>query len=207
MVLKMLRLDNETGLAEQPRSGAAVSESISVHQMDALRRGDNACWEQLLGRMEARCLALAWRILNDSHLAADAVQTGFMSAFRARQTLRHSTRDQVERWLLTAVANAARDASRSRLRTHEAMRQLQNEQMRAGAESSAPSSEDALQAALAQLDEQSRLTFLLVHQEGFSYQEVAIEFGWPVGTVRSKLHRARMRLRELLIDSSKEKVE
>jgi RNA polymerase sigma-70 factor (ECF subfamily) len=45
-----------------------------------------------------------------------------------------------------------------------------------------------------------RLIFLLVFQEGHSYEEVARQLGIPIGTVRSKLSRARERLREMLGD-------
>ncbi|MFH0938989.1 MAG: RNA polymerase sigma factor [Planctomycetota bacterium] len=118
-----------------------------------LRSGDMDSWERLLSRLERRCLALAWRILKDSHLAADAVQDGFMRALQPSVT--------------TVIADT--------------------------------DMEERLRNALASLDEQTRLIFLLVHQEGFSYQEVAREFSWPVGTVRSKLHRARLQLREQLL--------
>jgi RNA polymerase sigma-70 factor, ECF subfamily len=195
MNLEVLQSEHDARFPHQTRAGAA--EGLSTQQLDALRNGDGLCWERLLHRMEKRCLALAWRVLNDSHLAADAVQNGFLCAYRARASLRSNS--QIEQWLLTIVANAAREAARVRQRTQAALQEIQEQRARAtlpGSEGG--DKEDALQGALSQLDEQSRLTFLLVHQEGFTYQEVAVAFGWPVGTVRSKLHRARMRLRELL---------
>jgi len=55
-----------------------------------------------------------------------------------------------------------------------------------------------LQTALDALDDTSREMLLLVAWEGLSYGEVAVAFGIPIGTVRSRLHRARTRLRTLL---------
>jgi RNA polymerase sigma-70 factor, ECF subfamily len=163
--------------------------------LDLVRSGDREQWEQLLSRMERRCLALAWRILNDSHLAADAVQDGFLKAYLARQSLRSS--EDFERWLLATIANAARDLERSRSRRPEIG--VEEHAQHAAPEPRAGADDDErLRWALAQLDEQSRVTFLLVHQEGFSYEAVSEAFGWPAGTVRSKLHRARLKLRELL---------
>ena len=163
---------------------------------DALRSGHTTEWERLLVRLERRCLALAWRVLNDEHLAADAVQDGFLRAYRGRISLRQD--GNAERWILAAVANASRDMARTQIRAGKVLEQMKMMPPAENAMTGGSENEFRLRRALAQLDEQARLTFLLVHQEGFSYQEVAHEFGWPVGTVRSKLHRARMRLREIL---------
>ena len=161
----------------------------------ALRSGDRACWERFLRRMERRCLALAWRMLNDPHLAADSVQEGFLKAYLNRSSMREDGRE--EQWLLSIVANTARDAARSAKRRPE---QTDAELITRSAVEPVPEVllEEKLRLALAALDEVSRVCFLLVHQEGFTYEQVAVEFGWPLGTVRSRLHRARLRLRELL---------
>src|SRR5262245_57559195 len=93
-------------LSELARIGATAAPSQPAR--------DKAFWERLFVRMERRCLALAWRISSDAHLAEDAVQEGFLRAFRAQELLRPDT--DVERWLLAIVANAARDMVRSRRR-------------------------------------------------------------------------------------------
>jgi RNA polymerase sigma-70 factor (ECF subfamily) len=55
-----------------------------------------------------------------------------------------------------------------------------------------------LEAAIARLDEDSRMLILLSDVEGFRYEELAEAAGIPLGTVKSKLHRARMALRKML---------
>ena len=55
-----------------------------------------------------------------------------------------------------------------------------------------------LEAAIARLDDDSRLLVLLSDVEGFTYEELAAAAGIPLGTVKSKLHRARMALRKML---------
>jgi RNA polymerase sigma-70 factor (ECF subfamily) len=56
----------------------------------------------------------------------------------------------------------------------------------------------ALEAALSALDEEPRLMVLLRDIEGQSYEDIATITGLPLGTVKSRIHRARLRLRELL---------
>lgn len=181
--------------SEQSVAAAGTSESL-----DALRAGDTPAWERLLVRMERRALALAWRIVSDAHLAADAVQDAFVKAYTRRCAL-HAGSD-VERWLLAIVANAARDMARQKARTlgvlHDNIPDVA--ERAAGALTAVVESEleQRLRWALSRLDEEARVVFLLVHQEGFTYEAVAKEFGWPLGTVRSTLHRTRLRLRELL---------
>ena len=55
-----------------------------------------------------------------------------------------------------------------------------------------------LEAAIANLDEDSRMLVLLSDVEGFSYEELSEAVGIPLGTVKSRLHRARMALRKML---------
>jgi RNA polymerase sigma-70 factor (ECF subfamily) len=163
---------------------------------ELLRQGDSVCWEKVLSGLQTRCQSLAWRILNDVDLASDAVQEGFLRAYRARSTIRDDV--QVEKWILAIVANAARDAARSQVRERRKVERLTPPAPTQYTPHSSNSMEDALREALATLDADARLIFLLVHQEGFSYQEVASEMSWPMGTVRSTLHRTRMQLQELL---------
>jgi RNA polymerase sigma-70 factor (ECF subfamily) len=185
-----------TGVDSAPETIA--SEPLSSE----LQAGDLAQWEQLFIRLERRCMALASRILGDSHAAADAVQEAFMRTFKARATLKEGCR--VDQWLISAVGNAALDALRARRRGARALSSIPpaSAPSRSSSEPGPGEQEEWLWNALAQLDEQSRLIFLLVHQEGLSYADVAAEFGWPIGTVRSKLHRARQRLRELLTEGT-----
>jgi len=163
-----------------------------------LQAGDVARWEQIFTRLERRCMTLAWRILNDREAAADAVQEAFLRTYRSRASLR--TGAHVDRWVISTVGNVALDALRLRKRGAKAASQIA--EPRAASSDAPGEQEEWLWKALSQLDEQSRLTFLLVHQEGLSYAEVAAEFGWPPGTVRSKLHRTRLRLRELLAEGT-----
>lgn len=178
----------------------ALPAQAGAEPIEALRAGDAPNWERLLVRMERRALALAWRILGDAHLAADAVQNAFVNAYTSRGAL-HSGSD-AERWLLAIVANAARDLARKQARTQEKM-QPHDTELELQSDCSVPEARESeweprLRAALAKLDDESRVLFLLVHQEGYSYEAVARELGWPLGTIRSTLHRARLKLREIL---------
>jgi RNA polymerase sigma-70 factor (ECF subfamily) len=161
----------------------------------ALRSGDLAAWERLFAVVESACLVCATRLLGDPHLAADAVQDGFLKAYRARATLR----DDLDRraWLVACVANAARDLSRQRGRRRWHPMGDTEPSLPAPPESDAR--EDALRLALADLDPDHAALLLLVHGEGIPYREAAERLGLTVGTVRSRLHRAREDLRERLL--------
>lgn len=65
--------------------------------------------------------------------------------------------------------------------------------------------DDELTKAINRLPSRMKETFLLCDLEGYSYEEIADLVGCPVGTVRSRLHRARHMLQELLVDYAKDK--
>jgi len=182
----------------------SLSATIPTSPLDAdpsgIREGNPRDWEALLSRVERRCLALATRLLNDPHLGSDAVQEGFLRAYGAREQLRPDS--NVESWLIACVANTARDMARKRARTNSVDLSRPDNWAPAGAGERVDEQEERLREALARLDETPRLIFLLVFQEGFSYEEVARQLNIPVGTVRSRLSRVRERLREILGDPS-----
>jgi RNA polymerase sigma-70 factor (ECF subfamily) len=181
-------------------SSAPMPASNFDADLSGLRGGHPRAWEALLTHVERRCLALATRLLNDPELGSDAVQEGFLRAFSAREQLRPDS--NVESWLIACVANTARDLARKRAAANSAD-QAGADNFRWSVPAARPDAderEERLRAALARLEEMPRLIFLLVFQEGHSYEEVARQLGIPIGTVRSKLSRARERLREMLGD-------
>jgi RNA polymerase sigma factor (sigma-70 family) len=137
-------------------------------------------------------------------LAEDLAAETFTRAFDRRATFDGRYAD-ARPWLFGIAANLVHDHRRSELRRLRALARA--ERWEAGAEdvatgavarADAAALGPAVAAALAELRDEERDVLLLVAWAGLEYDEVARATGVPVGTVRSRLHRARRRLRAAL---------
>jgi RNA polymerase sigma factor (sigma-70 family) len=138
---------------------------------------------------------LARRVGTDG--ADDLAATTFVTAFERRATFRPEASVSARPWLFGIATNLLRNEWRAERRALEAITML------AGTASAGESEREptGLGEALAALDADHRDVLLLHAWEGFSYQEIAVALGIKVGTVRSRLSRARARLRPLLAAS------
>jgi len=149
--------------------------------------------------------------------AEDLVQETYLKAFAAFGSFRVGT--NLRAWLYRILTNAYISGYRAR-RSRPAqypVEEITNSQLaQAGEHTSTglPSAEmEALdrlpdgdvKAALQKLPEDFRMTVYLADVEGFAYKEIAEIMGCPIGTVMSRLHRARRQLRELLTDTARER--
>lgn len=181
------------------------------------RRGDLDAFNLLVLEHQTRAFNLAWRITGDGEAAADATQEAFLSAYRKLASYRGGS---FRAWLLRIVTNACYDELRRRKRRPaESMDALEEASLSGdGVRSVDPlssSTDDpekaaeraevtrAIERCLRGLPEEFRTVVVLADVLALDYQEVAAAMGSPVGTVRSRLARARARLRECL-ESSRE---
>ncbi len=171
--------------------------------------GNLASFNALVERHQDAAYGLALRMLRDPAAAEDVTQEAFFSAYRALARFRGGS---VRSWVLTIVANGARDALRSpaRSRTTSLERHLEGTDPGGTWASADPLPERAAEqaetarivhAAVARLPVDQRLLVGLVDLEGLDYQEAAAVAGVALGTVKSRLFRARARLRDLLRDA------
>jgi RNA polymerase sigma factor (sigma-70 family) len=147
----------------------------------------------------------AFAVLFDRYLTrrlgrdrADDVAAGtFAVAFERRATFR----DRVDAlpWLFGIATNLLRNESRAERRALDALAELTVSAGR-GSPDGATGGSVGIAELLAELDADQRDVLLLHAWEGFSYQEIAAALGVPIGTVRSRLARARARLRPLIDD-------
>lgn len=160
----------------------------------ASRRQELETWRPALYRV-------AWSWCHDRALAEDLVQETLLKALSRRDQLRDEER--LRSWLFAILNNGFRDHLR-RQRTHEDIDELADE-MPGGA----PTPEDdratseivaRVRAAVARLPLGQRQVVTLVDLEELSYAEVAQALTIPIGTVMSRLCRARSALRETLTD-------
>jgi RNA polymerase sigma factor (sigma-70 family) len=137
-------------------------------------------------------------------LAEDLAAETFTRAFGRRDRFDTAYADAAP-WLFGIAANLVHDHRRAELRRLRALARAQRqgegeEDFAAGAaaRADAAAAGAALARALSELREQERDVVLLVAWAGLEYEEVARALGVPVGTVRSRLHRARRTLRAAL---------
>jgi RNA polymerase sigma-70 factor (ECF subfamily) len=157
------------------------------------RRGDLLAFEDLVREYQADAFRFAWHLTRDRQLAEDVTQDAFLRAFRFLGGFRGDRK--FGSWLFSIVRNCAMDALR-RERRGETLRD-ERERSRSVAD---PSARAELAAALDAVSTEHREAFLLVEVFGLSYQETADVLGVAVGTVKSRMFRARQALCEAIAD-------
>src|SRR6476469_9633751 len=141
------------------------------------RAGDLRAFEELVRLYQAEVFRFAWHLTRDRTLAEDVTQDTFLRAFRFIHGYRGGQR--FGSWLFTIARNCSMDALRKRGTV---------------AEHDARETRATLDAALAAVSAEHRDAFLLVEVFGLSYQESADVLGVAVGTVKSRMFRARRAL-------------
>jgi RNA polymerase sigma factor (sigma-70 family) len=185
-----------------------MDEALLIHQA---QRGDLESFNRLVIAYQAQVYNLAFRILGDEASAADAAQETFISAYRS---LRRYRGGSFRSWLLRIVTNACYDEFRRRKRrpatSLEAFTEAEEgpepdslsilAEARDGPEASVEQGElaQAIQRCLDHLPDEFRVVAVMVDVQGFDYHETANAIGKPLGTVKSRLARARVRLRDCL---------
>ena len=160
-------------------------------------------WEEV-ARDHGRFLyTVAYRLTGNHEDAQDLVQDVLIRVERGLATYRPGS---LEGWLSRITTNAFLDRVRARKR--RPVDALPDDPERVLPTSAAADEAladtrlpDEVQAALLALPEDYRAAVVLCDVVGFSYQEIADSLDLPVGTVRSRIHRGRGRLREVLVDA------
>lgn len=156
-----------------------------------LRADDESALGELFDRYEARLFRHACRLLADREDAKDVVAVAFFELWRKRAAVRLVDGSPLP-WLLTTVANSARNFERSR-RRYRAL--LAKSPAVAPIAAPAAPDESGVLAALKRLPAGEQSVVVLSLLEGYPAAAVAQTLGIPVGTVKSRLSRAKARLR------------
>lgn len=149
------------------------------------RAGDLRAFEELVRLYQAEVFRFAWHLTRDRTLAEDVTQDTFLRAFRFIHGYRGGQR--FGSWLFAIARNCSMDALRKRgtVAEHDARETHVTPDASTRAE---------LDAALAAVSAEHRDAFLLVEVFGLTYQEAADVLGVAVGTVKSRMFRARRAL-------------
>ncbi|MFL5575111.1 MAG: RNA polymerase sigma factor [Gemmatimonadaceae bacterium] len=163
----------------------------------AAQDGDDGSFAALVRLHQQRAYAVARAIAATHEDAEDAVQEGFLHAYRALDRFRPD--QPFGAWLHRIVANAALDLARRRkVRQAEELPETVASPFRDPAEAS--DLRQRLTHALALLGDRQRAVIVLHDVEGFKHAEIGLMLGIPEGTARSDLHHARALLRRALGD-------
>lgn len=157
--------------------------------------GDKDAFAELFRRHKDRMWAVALRTCRDPELAADAVQDGFIAAFRRADSFRGDS--QVTTWLHRIVVNACLDRLRRIKPTSELPEYDLADQRDEHASTVARLD---VQDALGKIPEAQRLALTLVDMQGLSVAEAASILEVAEGTVKSRCARGRAALADLLRD-------
>ncbi len=183
-----------------------MDELVLVEQA---RGGNLNAFNELILEYQDMAFNVAARMLNDDDSAADVTQVAFISAFKSLDSFRGGS---FRAWVMRMVTNACYDELRRRKRRPTVSLEPVNEddeeiESPIWLADDAPSPEDhleqseleeALQTCLHGLPEEFRAVVLMVDIEGLDYQEVSLAIGKPLGTVKSRLARARLKMRDCL---------
>jgi RNA polymerase sigma factor (sigma-70 family) len=170
------------------------------------QRGDTAAYEEIVQRYQQLAFRTAYVITGSAADAEDAAQDAFVKAYKALASFRVGAEPRP--WLLTIVANEARNRVRSSGRRHQLELRLAEGFRPGGA---APSPEAAALAAedttrllglVNELSEEDRLVIASRYFLELSGEETAASLGIPEGTVKSRLSRALSRLRARFDEAS-----
>ena len=177
----------------------------------AARRGDLSAFNGLVLRHQRTVYSVCARTLSSPDDAADATQEAFLSAYRSLTTFRGAA-EGFRPWLLRIAVNGCYDVLRRRRRhPSESLDEIRDDPddgpRQAPPDPNPLPDERALtdetrrqiEAGLATLAPDQRLTVVLCDVQGLSYEEAADVMGVEIGTVKSRLSRARVRLREYLV--------
>jgi len=168
--------------------------------------GDRLAFSRLIEHYQSACYGLAWRLLGDPDLAADAAQDAFVHAYSGIGSYRGGV---FRSWLLRITANASYDILRRAQRrpttplpdADEGGVELPDRDApNPVAEAQRSELYRLLDAALRVLPVDQRTAIVLCDVYGMDYQEVANTTDSALGTVKSRIHRGRLRLRELMAE-------
>ena len=171
------------------------------------RNGDTAAFERLVTPCEPMLWRLCWQLMGTREDAQDAAQEAMLKAWRSLGSYRGDA--AFSTWLYQVATRCCLDALRRRKRSAaESVEALQEEGYEPRDTQPLPEEEvarrlerEALRRALNSLPDEQRVPLVLCAVEGRSYEEAAAALELPLGTVKSRVSRAREQLRKILAEN------
>lgn len=193
-------------------AGTASSPSHALDErglIERSRRGDLAAFDRLVRQYERNVFNTAYRLSGSHDDAADIAQEAFVRAWNNLKSFRGDS--AFSTWLYRIVTNVfLDDRKKKRARPHRSLEDvltLEESTVQRQFEDPSPGPQDMaegderrkiLEQAIATLSPDQRIVVVMYHTQGLSYEEIAEITQLPMGTVKSRLNRARLALRDRL---------
>jgi RNA polymerase sigma-70 factor (ECF subfamily) len=191
----------EMNLADTKGNARGGSGAADLALVKRVQQGDRSAFDLLVIKYQHRILKLIMRYVRDPSEAMDVTQEAFLKAYRAAPSFRGDSAFYT--WLYRIAINTAKNhlVSTNRRASHfdlDLQDQEQYEVISKLQEVDTPEGlalteeiRELIQKTISELPEDLRTAILLREIEGMSYEEIAQTMGCPVGTVRSRIFRAR----------------
>ena len=198
------------GTAAGPAAGSAAEQQLIARATG----GDLDAFNQLVLTYQNLAYSVAYRTLQEEDAAADAVQESMIKAFRSLGSFQGGS---FKSWIIRIVVNTCYDALRSRKRRRtdslddfgdddygtdgasDYRPQLEDPAERPDAYVQRMELSQLIEQGIARLPADQRLALTLCDVHGYAYEEIGEITGMPMGTVKSRINRARTKLREYLL--------
>jgi RNA polymerase sigma-70 factor (ECF subfamily) len=198
--------DGVKARSAQGKSSTSPEERAIIERC---KRGDLGAFNELVRRYEKQVYNFAYRLTKNYDDANDISQEAFLRVFNAIGSFRGDA--TFSTWLFRITTNAFLDErKRSRAHPHSSLdeymelgessvaRQIEDTAPQPGAVMEQKEREELLSSAVGGLPEYQRAMVVLYHGQQKSYEEIAEIMNLPIGTVKSRLNRARLALKEKL---------
>ena len=205
----VFKATNEAKVTDFGKDRPLPVGSLSDHELvQHAKAGSRSAFGELVRRWQNLVFSLCRNHLKEQTLAEEMTQEVFLAAFRSISSFRGQAKFST--WLVRITVNHCRNAHlyhyRRKRGEHEPLEGVNPENPRQ-ISNSTPNAEDQLaekdrrrllEEGLGKLPEQQRLVILMRDLQGLSYEEISSSLGLPIGTVKSRLHRARSELANAL---------
>ena len=213
MKKRSLKTSNEKGRTGETAAGVHVRRKqrapADEELLKRVNEGDTVAFDMIVKKYKLRLLNFVYRFLGNRDQAEELVQETFLRVFRERKN--HARISNFSTWIFTIAGNLAKSELRRRKRWR--FFSLDQPESDEGTEFEIPDEsqrpddlahdrmiERAVTRAMDTLSPKYREAVILRDIQGFAYEEIAEIIGCPVGTVKSRVNRARLRLQEELKD-------
>jgi RNA polymerase sigma factor (sigma-70 family) len=167
------------------------------------QEGDAAAFDRLVGRWQERLWRHAWRLTGREDAAWDVLQEAWIAITQGIGRLQEAA--AFPGWAYQIVSNKCRDRIRRERRRREVVVEYADQARRADEEVAGSEERSSdLKEALERLSGRDRAVLSLRYEEGFDVAEIGRILDVPEGTVKSRLHYARKRLRRIMESTSDE---